>query len=88
MIMPVEVSSTTLNVLSVSSYLPEWILPRSARTTANTRDKPYGLCNKISIYRLEVDADKCVNCGKCKRECGMEVDPVPTGQAKEAAGQE
>ncbi len=43
----------------------------------------YGLCNKISIYRLEVDADKCVNCGKCRRECGMEVDPVKTPDSAE-----
>lgn len=43
----------------------------------------YGLCNKISIYRLEVDAHKCVNCGKCKRECRMEVDPVKTPDSAE-----
>ena len=36
----------------------------------------YGLMNKISIYHLEVDPHKCVNCGKCSRVCKMEVDPV------------
>ncbi len=36
----------------------------------------YGLMNKISIYRLEVDPHQCVNCGKCKKVCKMEVDPV------------
>lgn len=36
----------------------------------------YGLLNKISIYRLEVDEHKCVKCGKCKQVCKMEVDPV------------
>lgn len=43
----------------------------------------YGLLNKISIYRLEVDAHKCVNCGKCKRICKMEVDPVKTPDSAE-----
>ena len=43
----------------------------------------YGLCNKISIYRLEVDAHKCVNCGKCKQVCRMEIDPVKTPDSAE-----
>ena len=43
----------------------------------------YGLLNKISIYRLEIDAHKCVNCGKCKRICKMEVDPVKTPDSAE-----
>lgn len=36
----------------------------------------YGLLNKISIYHLEVDHSKCVNCRKCSRVCKMDVDPV------------
>ena len=36
----------------------------------------YGLLNKISIYHLEVDPHKCINCGKCRQVCRMEVDPV------------
>lgn len=36
----------------------------------------YGLLNKISIYHLEVDADKCINCGKCSAVCKMDVNPV------------
>lgn len=43
----------------------------------------YGLFNKISIYRLRVDANKCTNCGKCKRVCRMEVDPVKTPDSAE-----
>ncbi|KSV58320.1 4Fe-4S binding protein [Acetivibrio ethanolgignens] len=43
----------------------------------------YGLMNKISLYRLEVDKDKCVNCGKCKRVCKMEVDPVKVPDSPE-----
>ena len=36
----------------------------------------YGLLNKISIYHLDVDRLKCINCGKCKAVCKMDVDPV------------
>ena len=36
----------------------------------------YGLLNKISIYGLKVDEHKCINCGKCRQICRMEVDPV------------
>lgn len=43
----------------------------------------YGLLNKISIYRLQVDEHKCVKCGKCKRICKMEVDPVKTPDSAE-----
>ncbi len=32
--------------------------------------------NKVSIYHLEVDKDKCVDCGKCQNICKMEVNPV------------
>lgn len=36
----------------------------------------YGFMNKVSIYHLEVNKHQCVNCGKCKNVCKMEVDPV------------
>mgnify|MGYP002423923622 CR=1 FL=1 len=36
----------------------------------------YGIMNKISLCHLEVDKDRCINCGKCKSICKMEVDPV------------
>lgn len=43
----------------------------------------YGLLNKVSLYHLEVDQSKCVSCGRCARECGMEVDPVKTPDCAE-----
>lgn len=43
----------------------------------------YGLLNRISIYRLEVDEHKCINCGKCSRICKMEVDPVRSPDSAE-----
>lgn len=36
----------------------------------------YGLLNKISMYHLEVDKNKCVGCGQCADVCKMDVDPV------------
>ena len=43
----------------------------------------YGLMNKISIYHLEINKHKCVNCGKCKNICKMEVDPVKAPNSME-----
>ncbi len=43
----------------------------------------YGLCNKISFYRLKVDDSKCIGCGKCKAVCRMDVDPVKTPDSTE-----
>lgn len=58
-------------VLSVFFYRPfcKWLCPLGAF---------YGLCNKISMYRLEVDADKCTACGACSRACKMDVDVFRT----------
>lgn len=36
----------------------------------------YGLFNKASLYRLQVDGDKCIHCGKCADVCRMCADPV------------
>ena len=36
----------------------------------------YGILNKISFYRLKVDKKKCIDCGKCKKICRMNVNPV------------
>lgn len=35
----------------------------------------YGLCNRFSLYRGAVDADKCIRCKKCAAVCRMGVEP-------------
>lgn len=34
----------------------------------------YGLFNKVGFYRMRVDGERCVGCGRCDRACPMEVD--------------
>ena len=33
----------------------------------------YGLCNPVSVFRLNVNKDKCVECGACQKACGMDI---------------
>lgn len=58
-------------VLAVFFYRPfcKWICPLGAF---------YALFNKISLYRLEVDQDKCTACGACSHVCKMDVDVFRT----------
>ncbi len=37
----------------------------------------YGLFNGVGMYRLTVDKNKCIRCGRCERACPMQV-PMPT----------
>ena len=54
-------------ILSIIFYRPfcKWICPLGAF---------YSLFNKYSLYQMEVDKSKCINCGKCARICRMDVD--------------
>ena len=36
----------------------------------------YALFQKVSLIRMQVDADACTHCGACSRACEMQVDPV------------
>ena len=36
----------------------------------------YGLINRYSFYKVTCAADKCVNCGRCKKVCPIELDPT------------
>ena len=56
---------------SVVFYRPfcKWLCPLGAF---------YGLCNRISICRLQVDSGRCTACGACSRACRMDVDVFRT----------
>ena len=54
-------------LLSWLFYRPfcKWICPLGAF---------YSLFNRVSLLGIQVDAVKCVSCGKCQKVCGMDVD--------------
>ena len=57
----------TVIVLSIVFYRPfcKWLCPLGAF---------YALLNKVSLFQMQVDQNKCVSCGKCARVCKMDVD--------------
>lgn len=63
-------------VLSILIYRPfcKYICPLGAI---------YALTNGVSLYRLRVDREKCVNCGKCAQVCKMGVDPLKNPNSPE-----
>ena len=36
----------------------------------------YGLLNRISFYRLTIDNEKCIGCGRCSKACPMSIEPT------------
>jgi polyferredoxin len=38
----------------------------------------YALFNRFSLYKLQIDRQKCTRCGACARVCKMDVDPCAT----------
>ena len=61
----------TVVVLSLLFFRPfcKWICPLGAF---------YALLNKVSLFQMKVDKNKCVSCGKCARVCKMDVDVTKT----------
>lgn len=43
----------------------------------------YGFFNKIALYRMSHDKNKCINCGACAKACQMNIDPVKTPNSME-----
>ena len=43
----------------------------------------YGWLNKVALYRMRNDAEKCVRCGTCAAVCPMGVDPAKTPNSAE-----
>ena len=36
----------------------------------------YSMFNGIAFFRMHLDEDKCVSCGKCHKACHIQIDPV------------
>ena len=58
-------------VLSIVFYRPfcKWLCPLGAF---------YALFNRVSLFQMKVDGNKCVSCGKCAKACKMDVDVTKT----------
>lgn len=58
-------------LLSIFFYRPfcKWICPLGAF---------YALFNKISVYQLHIDKEKCTSCGLCSKVCKMDVEVFRT----------
>lgn len=56
-------------LLSIIIYRPfcKYICPLGAL---------YSIFNPISVFRYRLDHHKCINCGRCKKVCQMNIDPV------------
>lgn len=65
------------NKLAIALFFLAW-LPFTNRAfcrTACPLGAIYGLFNKVSIFRLNWDEDKCTSCGKCRQQCPVGIDP-------------
>ena len=56
-------------ILSVLIYRPfcKYLCPLGA---------VYSVFNKVSVFRYQVDREKCISCGVCADVCGMQVNPL------------
>lgn len=63
-------------LLSVIIYRPfcKYICPLGAI---------YSVFNPLSLYRYQVDMDRCIGCGKCAKVCEMGVNPVQNANSPE-----
>lgn len=53
----------------------------------------YGLFNKISLFRIKIDSEKCIKCGACQKNCKLDIpvwknpdsmDCIRCGECKKA----
>ena len=43
----------------------------------------YGLLNKFSFYRLQINQSQCIKCGRCQNICPMAINPVKNPDSME-----
>lgn len=63
-------------ILSIIIYRPfcKYICPLGA---------VYSVFNPISVFKYRLDEDKCISCGRCKKVCQMNIDPVKCSNSLE-----
>lgn len=66
----------TIVIISLMIYRPfcKYLCPLGAI---------YGVCNKFSLVKLNLDSTKCTECGSCRNSCLMGVDPVKNSNSME-----
>ena len=55
----------------------------AARVCRLAGAEEYALFNKISLFKIKFEEDKCVRCGKCVKTCKMDVDVTKNPQHTE-----
>ena len=43
----------------------------------------YGFFNRAAFYRIELDPEKCIHCGRCQMVCGMDIRTFETPNSME-----
>lgn len=60
--------------IAIATIVTSILIYRPFCTTLCPLGAIYGLLNKVSLYQMEIDADKCISCGKCQVKCKLDVD--------------
>ncbi len=60
--------------IAVAVVIASIIIYRPFCTTLCPLGLIYGWLNKISLYQMHVDKDKCIECGKCRTVCKLDIE--------------
>lgn len=66
------------SVILISVILLSWVFYRPFCKWICPLGAFYSLFNRVSLLGIQVNAGKCVSCGKCQKVCGMDVDVTKT----------
>lgn len=71
------------NVLLIAAVLLSMVVYRPFCKYICPLGAIYSVFNPISVFRYQVEKDKCVHCGACAKGCKMGVDPVQSANHPE-----
>lgn len=69
---PLAITSGSLSLAIVCALIIAWASWKSGRILCNTVCPLGGVLGALSlnpVYRIEIDTDKCIHCGKCEEVC-------------------